>query len=295
DDQRVLAVVAEILAHRDAGVGGDVLQRRGITRGGGHHDRVRHRAMLFERLDHAGDGRALLADRDVDAIDVEAFLIDDRIHRDRGLAGLPVADDQLALAAADRNHRVDRLDPGLQRLADGLPLHDAGRADFDPAPLIRLNRPLSIERRADRIDHAAHERRTNRDLGDAAGALDRITFLDAGVLAHQHDADAVFLEVQRDAVQAARELQHLAGHRAFEPVDLRDAVADLDDRAALVHIDLLVEALDLFLDDGTDLFRFDLHAYSFAKAARMAVSRLRTELSYIMLPMLICKPDNNDG
>ena len=43
-------------------------------------------------------------------------LVDDRVDRDRGLAGLPVTDDQLALATADRRHRVDRLDAGLQRL-----------------------------------------------------------------------------------------------------------------------------------------------------------------------------------
>ena len=36
-------------------------------------------------------------------------------RRDRGLAGLAVADDQLALAAADRDHRVDGLEAGLHR------------------------------------------------------------------------------------------------------------------------------------------------------------------------------------
>ena len=39
-----------------------------------------------------------------------------------GLARGTVADDQFALAAADRNHRVDRHDAGLHRLADGLRL-----------------------------------------------------------------------------------------------------------------------------------------------------------------------------
>ena len=63
------------------------------------------------------DGRLLLADRDVDADDALALLIDDGVDGDGGLAGLAVADDQLALAAADRDHRVDRLEAGLQRLA----------------------------------------------------------------------------------------------------------------------------------------------------------------------------------
>ena len=68
------------------------------------------RAGIFERLDDLRDGRALLADGDIDAIEllllvaalVDRALIDDRVDGDGGLAGLAVADDQFALAAADR-------------------------------------------------------------------------------------------------------------------------------------------------------------------------------------------------
>ena len=69
----------------------------------------------------ARDARLLLADRDVDAIEwtvflvagrlsrfVEARLADHRVHADGRLARRTVTDDQFALAAADRNHRVDR-------------------------------------------------------------------------------------------------------------------------------------------------------------------------------------------
>jgi hypothetical protein len=66
------------------------------------------------------DGRLLLADGDVDAEDALALLVDDRVERDGGLARLTVADDELALAAADRDHRVDGLDARLQRLLDRL-------------------------------------------------------------------------------------------------------------------------------------------------------------------------------
>ena len=57
---------------------------------------------------------------------VLALLVDDRVDGDGGLAGLAVADDELALAAADGDHRVDGLDAGLQRLLDRLALDDAG-------------------------------------------------------------------------------------------------------------------------------------------------------------------------
>ena len=93
--------------------------------------RILHGAVVFERLHHLRDRRTLLADRDVDANHVAALLIDDRVERDRGLAGLAVADDQLALAAADRNHRVDGFDAGLHRLFHRLAIDHAGRHALD--------------------------------------------------------------------------------------------------------------------------------------------------------------------
>ena len=68
DDDGVHAVVAEIFAHGAAGERRDVLHRRRIGRGGGDDDGIFQRALLFEHLDELRDGRALLADRDVDAI-----------------------------------------------------------------------------------------------------------------------------------------------------------------------------------------------------------------------------------
>ncbi|MBV8538234.1 MAG: F0F1 ATP synthase subunit alpha, partial [Alphaproteobacteria bacterium] len=47
------------------------------------------------------------------------------------LAGLAVADDQLALAAADRHQAVDGLEAGLHRLVHRLAGDDAGRLDLD--------------------------------------------------------------------------------------------------------------------------------------------------------------------
>ena len=127
------AAVAEVLAHRAGRVRADVEQRRRIRRAGGDDDGVFHRAGLFERPHHLRDRRLLLADRVVDADDVLALLVDDRVDGDGGLAGLAVADDQLALAAADRHHRVDRLEAGLQRLLDRLAIDDAGRDALDRA------------------------------------------------------------------------------------------------------------------------------------------------------------------
>ena len=131
DNQRVHAVVHEPLAHRRAGERRQILVGGRVGSRGGDDDGVGHRAGFFENGDDAGDVGLLLADRDVDAIEravvlvagrfgglVETGLADDRVDADRRLAGRTVADDQFALAAADRDHRVDRHDAGLHRLAD---------------------------------------------------------------------------------------------------------------------------------------------------------------------------------
>src|SRR5581483_6405073 len=123
------------------------------------------------------DRRLLLADRDVDADDVLSLLIDDRVDRDRRLAGLAIADDQLALSAADRNHGVDRLESGLQRLLDRLAVDDAGCQTLDRIAFGRIDRTLAVDRVSERIHDAADHRRSDRDRHDEAGALDLIAFL----------------------------------------------------------------------------------------------------------------------
>ena len=54
-----------------------------------------------------------LADRAIDADHVLVALVQDGVDRDGGLAGLAVAQDQLALPSADRDERIDDDDPGL--------------------------------------------------------------------------------------------------------------------------------------------------------------------------------------
>ncbi len=69
-----------------------------------------------------------------------------------------VADDQFALAAADGRHGIDGLDAGRQRLGHRFALRHAGSHELDRAPLIANDRPLAVERIAERIDHAADHR-----------------------------------------------------------------------------------------------------------------------------------------
>ena len=83
-------------------------------------------------LHHLGHGRLLLADGHVDAMRRRLVrLVDDGVDGDGRLAGLPVADDQLALSAADGDHRVDGLEAGLQRLLHRLTVDHARGCRFE--------------------------------------------------------------------------------------------------------------------------------------------------------------------
>ncbi len=128
------------------------------------------------------------------------------------------------------HHRVDRLQAGLQRLLHRAAIDDAWRQPLDLAELLRDDRALPVDRLTERVDDAADHLFADRHRDDAVGSLDRVAFLDFGVLAEQHRADAFFLEVQSDAEHPVREFQHLPGHRSLDAVDAGDAVANRHDR-----------------------------------------------------------------
>ena len=263
DHQRVLAVVEEVLRHRAAGVGRHVLDRRRLVGRGGDDDRAVERPRVLERLREADDGRHALPDRDVDRDDVLVLVVDDRVDRDRGLAGLAVADDQLALAAADRDHAVDRLQAGLQRLLHRLALDDARGLELRRARRVGLDVALAVERVAERVDDAPEQALADRDLELLAGALDGVALDDLGPVAEQHRADAVGLEREREAGDVVGQLEHLERLAVLEAVDARDAVADRQDGADLGQVGAaLVEALDAALQDGRDLVWLDLQGES---------------------------------
>ena len=303
ENDRVAAVVAEELAHGAAGIGGEELERGRLGGGRRHHDRVIEGAVLLERLHQLGDTRALLADGDVDAIEllllvarlVDVALVDDGVDGDRGLAGLAIADDELALAAPDGNETVDRLQAGLHRLVHRAARDDAGGLDLDPRHLGAGDRALAVDRVAERVHHAAQKRLADRHLHDGPRALDGVAFLDGAVVAEDHHAHVVGLEVERHALDAARELDHLAGLDLVEAPDPRDAVADRDDLADLGHVRLRIEIGDLLAQNGGDFRGPDFHQPIPFMASSRRCNLLRSELSTMREPSFTTSPPRRAG
>src|SRR5699024_12444241 len=129
-----------------------------------------------ERLLDASDGRALLADRDVDAAQLlglvarlpVGFLVEDRVDAQRRLAGLAVTDGELALPASDRRHGVDGLDAGLHGLLSRVALQHGGGLQLERAGGRGLDLPETVDRLAERVDRAAEEPVTDGDGEDLA-------------------------------------------------------------------------------------------------------------------------------
>src|ERR1700735_4999923 len=96
------AAVAEVLTHRSRSKRSEVLHGGGLGGGGGDDNGIRHRTILFKRLNNLRHRGPLLTNRAVDADQVVLRRVDDRVERNRSFAGLTVADQQFALAAADR-------------------------------------------------------------------------------------------------------------------------------------------------------------------------------------------------
>ena len=178
DAQRMAAAVAEKLPHGARGIRSDIQKRRRIGRAGRDDDAVAERVGLFEDANDLRDRRLLLADRVVNADDVLVALVDDGIDRHRGLPGLAVADDELALTAADGHHRVDRFEARLQRFAHRLAIDDAWRDALDRHERLGRDRTLAVDRLTQRIDDSAEQLFADGHRDDASGALHDVAFLD---------------------------------------------------------------------------------------------------------------------
>src|SRR5258708_2981702 len=126
DDEGIAPALHDLLAHGAAGVRRQILQWGGILGAGMHDDRVVEPAILLQDLGDGGGLEVLLPNGDVDADEVLALLVDDGVEGQGGLAGLAVADDQLALAAADGDQRVNGFQAGLHRGIDRVARDDAG-------------------------------------------------------------------------------------------------------------------------------------------------------------------------
>src|SRR5690606_17436622 len=148
---------------------------------------------------------------------------------------------------------------------------------------------------AERVDDAAEQPLTNRHLHDGTGALDRVAFLDIAVVAEDHDAHVVGLEVEGHALDATRKLDHLTRLDLVQAVDTGDAVADGEHLTDLGNLGFLAEVLDLVLEDGGDFRGPNIHQPTSFIANLRELSFVLSDVSIIRLPSLTTRPPIREG
>ena len=176
---------------------------------------------------------------------VEPGLADDRVYADGGLAGGAVADDQFALAAANRNHRVNRHDARLHRLVNRPAADDAGRELLDRIGDVTLDRPFPINGLAQHVHDASQQTLAHGHLQELAGRTGFAAFLELGVIAQDDHADFRLFEIQHQAGHAVAQVDHLVEHGVGESLDLGDAVSKFADGAHVLLSGRRLRARDL--------------------------------------------------
>src|SRR5262249_43995405 len=95
---------------------------------------------------------------------------------------------------------------------------------------------------------------------ELAGRFDLIALAELDIFAEDDDADGILFEIEGQAADTrARELEHLAGHRAAESVDAGDAVAHLEHAADLADGRARLLPADFLSQYGNDLVGFESH------------------------------------
>ncbi len=173
-------------------------------------------------------------------------MVENCVDGNGGLAGGTISDDQLALSSPDGNHRVDRHNSRLDRLADALPFDDSESNVLDRIKFCGFNWTFAIQRLSERVDNTSEKSFSHGSLQESARRLDLIAFANRGIVAEDDRAHLRLFEIQRQAVNSTGKFQHLVKHRSTETFNFRDAIADLADYADIsLSGGFAVNALDL--------------------------------------------------
>ena len=259
NDKHVLALVHKIFGDGYAGIGRKILQRRFFCGSCRNNKAVIHCARFGKLLHYLCNGGSLLSDGDVNADYVFALLIDNGIDGKSGFTGLSVADDKLTLAAADRNKAVYGFITGLERSIYGFSFDNAVSFLFYLTVFLCLNGAFAVYGLTQRIDNSANHGFAHRNGNNLSGAADLVALDDVAVIAEEHAAYVVLFKVLNHAVNLSGKLNKLARHCIVKPVNSRDTVADLNNRAVLRGFKAALIISDLFFDQLVYFIGSEIH------------------------------------
>jgi hypothetical protein len=181
NNQCVFAAITEVFAHRATSVRREVLHGCRLRSARCNNNGVFHGAQFCELANNVRNCRSLLTDRYVNAINAFTFLINDRVNRNSCLTCLPVTNDQLTLATANWNHRINRLQTSLHWLANGLTCDNTWSNFFNEVSQLSINWTLAVDWLAQRVHNATKQLWAYWHFQNTACTFNRVAFFNVGV------------------------------------------------------------------------------------------------------------------
>ena len=191
-----------------------------------------------------------MADGAIHAQNILIVLIEDGLQSNRGFAGLPITQDQLALTASDRDQCVNHLDAGLQGGGNRCPIHDVRGWTLNRQPGAGQKGPKTVQRLTRRVDDTTDQAIADRYVHHMPTALDLIASVQLRVVTEQHDADFVLVDIEGDAMDIAWEFHQFLEADTGQAGDLGDAGRNAGDPPDFLWLQLMDKAFPRFTHDS---------------------------------------------
>src|SRR3989344_3442626 len=143
------------------------------------------------------------------------LLVQDSVDGDRRLAGTAVTNDEFALTATNRYHRVYRLDTRLEWNGDTFSLNDAFCFALDGHHGGILKWTFGVDRLAECIHHPTEQFLTRGYFENAACGFDGHAFPYALSIAEDGRSHPIFFEVQDESEELAARVHRFRKFFAF--------------------------------------------------------------------------------
>mmetsp|Transcript_45084 Transcript_45084/g.82407 ORF Transcript_45084/g.82407 Transcript_45084/m.82407 type:complete len:200 (-) Transcript_45084:383-982(-) len=199
----MLACVAEVLRHGTASVWGKKLQRSCVGGGGSNNCGVLHAVILPKDLEELCHGGTLLADGNVDAIEmsllvrtgIDRLLVQDGVDGNGCFPRLAVANDELPLPTSNGDKAVHGLDPSRHGFMHALAWNDSRCLQLDSPSFLCGDRSCTINGSTKRVNNATKQLISDWYIHNGSCALYAVPFYNSSVITKDDNTNVVGLQV----------------------------------------------------------------------------------------------------
>ena len=251
-DQYIFTLIHEILCKSSTSIRSNILKRCTVAGCCGEYGCILHCTVFFKIGNYLCNGRSFLSDGNIDTDHILTFLVDDRIGCDGCFTCLSVADDQLSLSTADREHGINGKDSCFQRYSYRLTVDDSRSRVLDRAVFLCLDLSLSINRLTKCVHDSSDKFIPYRNTCLLTSSGNLGAFLDSCILSEKNTSHAVGTDILYHTFQTILEGHDLTVHGMIDAINSCDTISHGDDSAYFLVLADFVIVLYFFLENRND-------------------------------------------